>query len=98
MIVVAKISAKSGEEEKLEKVLKDFVLKVKQEEETLLYIVHRSKNDSTKFFIYEKYTDMDAFVQHSQTPHFKELGGLLAPFLSGAPEIEMYDEVASLER
>jgi quinol monooxygenase YgiN len=98
MIVVAKISAKNGEEEKMEKTLKDFVPKVKQEQGTLLYIVHRSKNDPTKFLIYEKYTDMDAFVQHSQTPHFKELGGLLAPLISEAPEIDMYDEVAALER
>ena len=96
MIVVAKIFAKSGEEEKLENALKDFVPKVKQEEGTLVYTVHRSKNDPTIFLIYEKYTDMDAFVHHSQTPHFKELGGLLANLLSKAPEIEIYDEVASL--
>ena len=96
MIVTAKISAKSGEDEKLEKALKDFVPKVKQEEGTLVYTVHRSKNDPTKFLIYEKYKDMDAFVHHSQTPHFKELGGLLATLIGGTPEIEMYDEVASL--
>jgi quinol monooxygenase YgiN len=96
MIVVAKFSAKSGEEENLEKALKDFVSKVKQEEGTLVYTVNRSKNDPAKFLIYEKYKDMDTFVLHSQTPHFKELGGLLATLLSGDAEIEMYDQVASL--
>ena len=38
--------------------------------------------------------DADALKAHSSTPYFKEFFGLLKSLLDGAPEIEMYDEIA----
>jgi hypothetical protein len=35
---------------------------------------------------------------HSSTPYFKELFGILEPLLDGAPEIEMYNEVAGIQK
>ena len=98
MIVVAKLKAKSGEEEKVEEALRGMVAKVKAEEGTLMYSLHRSHKDPAQFLFYEKYTDAEALKAHSETPYFKELFGVLQPLIDGAPQIETYDEVASLNK
>ena len=93
MIVVAKLKAKSGEEEKMEEALRGMVAKVAQEEGTLTYTLHRSQKDPSLFLFYEKYVDDAALKTHSSTPYFKELFGALQSMLYGAPKIEMYDEL-----
>jgi len=98
MIVVAKIKAKSGEEEKMEKAFLDIMPKVEQEEGTLVYTLHRSQKDPTVFLFYEKYKDKGALKEHSSTPHFQELFGILGPLLDGNPEIEMYDEIKGINK
>jgi quinol monooxygenase YgiN len=94
MIVVAKLKAKSGEEAKMEEALRDMVGKVAQEKGTLTYTLHRSQKDPSVFLLYEEYQDGAALKAHSSTPYFKELFGALQSLLDGAPEIEMYDELA----
>lgn len=98
MIVVAKLKAKSGEESKMEEALRGMVSKVEAEEGTLMYSLHRSQKDPSQFLIYEKYRDAEALKAHSQTSYFKELFGALQPLLDGAAVIEMYDEVATLNK
>ena len=96
MIVVAKLKAKKGEEAKMEAALRDMVAKVAQEQGTLKYTLHRAQKDPNVFLFYEKYEDGTALKAHSSTPYFKELFGELKSLLDGAPEIEMYDELARL--
>ena len=98
MIVVAKMKAKSGEESKMEEALRGMVSKVEAEDGTLMYSLHRSQKDPTRFLFYEKYRDGEALKAHSETPYFKELFGVLQPLLDGAPEIELYDELAALNK
>lgn len=98
MVIVAKLKARSGEEEKMEKALVEIIPKVEQEDGTLIYTLHKSQKDPTVFLFYEKYKDQDALKHHSSTPHFKELFGKLSPLLDGAPEIDMYDEVAKINK
>lgn len=96
MIVVAKLKAKAGEEAKMEEALRGMIEKVAQEQGTLAYTLHRAQNDPAVFLLYEKYQDEAAFKAHSSTPYLKELFGVLKPLLGGAPEIEMYEELARL--
>ena len=98
MIVIAKLKAKSGEESKMADALRAMVSKVEKEEGTLVYTLHQAQNDPTQFLFYEKYADGEALKAHSSTPYFKELFGTLKPLLDGAPEIEMYTEIASLQK
>ena len=98
MIVIAKLKAKSGEESKMSDALRAMVSKVEKEEGTLVYTLHQAQNDPTQFLFYEKYADGEALKAHSSTPYFKELFGTLKPLLDGAPEIEMYTEIASLQK
>ena len=96
MIVVAKLKAKKGSEQELETALRDMVKKVASEEGTLTYTLHRSLSDPSVFLFYEKYKDHEAFGRHSETEHFKELMGITAPLLDGAPSVELFEEMASL--
>ena len=98
MIVVARLKAKSGAESKMADALQAMVSKVEKEEGTLVYTLHQAQNDPTQFLIYEKYTDGEALKAHSSTPYFKELSGTLKPLLDGAPVIEMYNELAAIQR
>jgi len=98
MIVVAKLKAKSGEESKMAEALQAMVSKVEKEEGTLIYTLHQAQNDPTQFLFYEKYADAQALKAHSSTPYFKELFGQLQPLLDGAPEIEMYNELAGIQK
>jgi quinol monooxygenase YgiN len=43
-------------------------------------------------------TDAEALKAHSQTSYFKETFGVLQNLIDGAPEIEIYDEVAGLSK
>lgn len=98
MIVVAKLKAKAGQEEKMEQALRDMVPKVESEPGTQTYTLHRAQKDPRTFMFYEKYQDADALKQHSQTPYFKELFRVLTPMLDGAPEVEMFTEIAKLNK
>ena len=97
MIVVAKLKAKKGEEEKMENALKEIIPDVEKEEGTLVYTLHRSQNDPGVFLFYEKYRDADALTHHSPTPHFKSLFANIMPLLEGQPEIEMYEELVGIK-
>lgn len=98
MVVVAKLKAKSGEENKMEKALVEIIPKVQQEDGTLTYTLHKSQKDPTVFLFYEKYTDQEALKSHSSTPYFKELFSGISSMLDGAPDIEMYDEIAKINK
>ena len=96
MIVIAKLKAKSGEEANMEAALRGMVEKVAQEPGTLAYTLHRAQKDPSVFMFYEKYEDGAALKAHSSTPYFKELFGALQSLLDGAPEIELFDELAGI--
>ena len=80
----------------MEEALRGMVEKVAQEQGTLTYTLHRAQQDPSVFMFYEKYEGDAAFKAHSSTPYFKELFEVLKPLLDGAPEIEMYEELARL--
>jgi len=96
MIVVAKIKAAPGKEAEMEQALLEVIPKVKEEEGTLIYTLHRDQSDPTLFMFYEKYKDMDALVAHSSTAHFKALFKTIKPLMEGTPEILMYHELSGI--
>ena len=98
MIVVAKLKAKKGAEEEIEKVLRNVVQKVASEEGTLTYTLHRSQSDPCEFMFYEKYTDAEALQTHSTTPHFKAMFTALKDLVDGPADIGIYEELAALNR
>lgn len=100
LVFVAKFKAKSGMEQELQDQLTTFVPQVQDEEGTLRYTVHRakSKQEPGLFMFYEMYRDKEAFQYHSSTPYFQEFFGKIAPLVDGAPIIELYEDLASIQR
>jgi quinol monooxygenase YgiN len=98
MIVVAKLKVKAGSEDQFEAAVKEAMPEVQKEEGTLVYTLQRSQKDPTVYLFYEKYTGPDALAAHSATPHFKAMSGALAALLDGAPEFDMYDEIAAIDK
>jgi quinol monooxygenase YgiN len=94
VIVIAKLKAKSGEEEKVEKALRDVLPKVREEEGTLLYTLNRAQDDPSTFMVLEKYKDMDAFTYHSSTPYLQELFAVILPLLDGDAAVDLFEEIA----
>ena len=98
MIIVAKLKAQEGKEANLESELRGMVEKVASEDGTVTYTLHKSSSDPTLFMFYEKYKDAEALTHHSGTPYFKALFGAVKPLLAAPAEIEMYEELATLNR
>lgn len=98
VVVTAKIKAKSGKENELEAAFRKMVADVAAEEGTLMYTLHRSQKEPGLFMFYEKYKDGDALKRHSATPYFKALFKTIQPFLESPPEIQMFEELAALNR
>ena len=94
IVVVAKIKAKTGEEGKVEKALRDVIPRVREEEGTLSYTLSKSQSDPTMLLVLEKYKDMDAFVFHSSTPYVAEMFVEITPLLDGDLSVELFDEIA----
>ncbi|NLB54001.1 MAG: antibiotic biosynthesis monooxygenase [Syntrophomonadaceae bacterium] len=100
LICVAKFKAKSGMEQELEDALTAFVPKVQDEAGTLTYTVHRArgKDNQGLFMFYEAYQDKESFQYHSSTPYFREFFSKIAGMLEGEPQIELYEDLASIKR
>ena len=92
--VVTKLKAKSGEEEKVEKALRDVLPKVRGEEGTLLYSLHKKQDDPTTFMVFEKFKDMDALMAHGAAPYVKDMLDVVLPLLDGDMSLELYEEIA----
>jgi quinol monooxygenase YgiN len=94
LTVIAKIKAKPGSEKQLEAACTEMASKVRQEPDTLTYIMHRSTTDPTVLMVYEVYKDAAAFEFHRKTPHMADLFGKLKDLVAGPPEVETLIEFA----
>jgi quinol monooxygenase YgiN len=93
IVVTAFIKAKEGNGEDLEHVIKKYAPQFLQDEGCIEYRVHRRLDDSNAFFFYEKYASEEALKAHSTSPHFKEMGAAMRPYVEGKPQINMYREL-----
>jgi quinol monooxygenase YgiN len=91
--VVAKLKAKQGSEQQLEEAFRTMISKVRAEQGTQAYILHRSVKDPTVFVFYEVYQDQAALDAHGKTPHMAELGKSIGGLLDGRPQIDVLTEL-----
>jgi len=73
MIVLAVTwKSRPGHEADVTELFRTLTAESRKEPGCLMYQVHRQKDDSARFFIYEQYKDEAALEAHRQTPHFQE--------------------------
>ena len=73
-VLVARMTAKEGEEERAAAIIPKLVEATRTEPGNVLYIAHRDPEDPRVFLMYEQYADKAAFEAHGSSDHFKELG------------------------
>ncbi len=94
LVIAAMLKVLEGKGDKLEQEFKKLVPKVLEEPGIITYIVHRSIDDPSRFFVYEKYKSREDFDYHCSTPHFKEFFEAFEPIKDGELEIGLYKEIA----
>lgn len=92
LVLIAKITVKSGVEQEFERIVRAAVPQVRAEPGNHAYIFHRSPDHPRMFMFYEQYTDQAALETHRA--HLKEMGIDPASFLEGGIVREFYELLA----
>jgi quinol monooxygenase YgiN len=71
--LVARMTARDGEQDHAEELIRRLGEASRQEPGVVHYIAHRDREDPHVFLIYEQYRDESAFQEHGQTDHFKAI-------------------------
>ncbi len=81
-VLVVKLTAKEGEEERAAELIPPLVEASSAEPGVLQYVAHRDPENPRVFLMYEQYADAAAHGEHGQTDHFKEIAlGELFPLM-----------------
>jgi len=80
--VTARVRAKEGRAEELSAAFRPLVEQAEKEPGTLLYAVNRSTDDPHLFWVYELYTDGDAFAAHSGSDAMAAAGPVLGELIA----------------
>jgi len=95
-VVIAKIKVHPGKQVEFENTVKAVLSKVQEEAGTLVYRLNHSLQNPTTYCFYERYADQAAFTHHAGTPYLRAMFKAMNPLLDGAPDIEMFEEVAAI--
>ena len=82
--------AKPGNEDEVAEIFRKLQAASRQESGCLMYIVHRHKTDSQRFFIYEQYRDDAALDAHRKSAHFQEYAVKTLRPIADRKEGELY--------
>lgn len=96
IILIGTLQAKPGREKELENRLKSVFPKVKQEQDTVEYVLHRAEEDNRKFLFYEKYRNREAMDYHMNTAYLQELFKDMEGLMSEKPQIELFEDIADI--
>jgi quinol monooxygenase YgiN len=91
--VIAKVTCKPGHETEVETACAEMAAKVRQEPDTLTYIMLRSRKNPSVIMVYEVYKDEAAFDFHSKTPYMADLFAKLHGRTESV-EVETLTEIA----
>jgi quinol monooxygenase YgiN len=72
-VMVARWRPHEGETKKIEAILRELAMAIRQEPGNVQFTVYRDRDDVNEFLLYEVYSSEEAFRQHQQTEHFKSL-------------------------
>lgn len=86
--------AKPGHEDEVAGIFGKLQTASRQEPGCLMYIVHRHRTDSTRFFIYEQYRDEAALEAHRKSPHFQQYAIAALKAIGERKEGELYSPLS----
>ena len=89
--VIARHAIAAGNEDKVYALLADLIAAARTEPGNLAFDAFRSTEDPLRYVLLERYTSREAFADHRETRHFKEIMlGQILPLLANR-DIEQYD-------
>jgi quinol monooxygenase YgiN len=92
-VVVAKWTAKEGEEETVWNACREVIAGTRREPGNLMYQPHRDPENPRVFFFYEQYTDAAAFQAHRDSEHFQRHAVAVAIPRLESREVSFYETV-----
>jgi quinol monooxygenase YgiN len=87
--------AKPGHEDEVAQIFAKLQTASRLEPGCLMYIVHRHKTDSRRFFLYEQYRNDDAVAAHRNSPHFQQYAVGALKDIGERKEGELYAPLTS---
>lgn len=87
-VLVATITPKDGEMDKVEAVLRELIPAVHSEDGCELYALHRGKD---RLVFVEKWRDMDALAAHGSGPNIATMNEKLKGLVAGRPDVQMLE-------
>jgi quinol monooxygenase YgiN len=91
--VIARHTIASGNENQVYALLPDLIAGARSEPGNLAFDAYPALGDNSNYILLERYTSRDAFAEHRETVHFKEIMlGKILPLLANRA-IEQYDVI-----
>jgi quinol monooxygenase YgiN len=92
--LIVRAEAKAGQEERVEKLLREFAYQVRNEELGCdSYTVTRMIGSDNFFAAHARFIDFEAFRAHGETDHMHSIMARLSPHLATPFAMEIYSEV-----
>jgi quinol monooxygenase YgiN len=89
--VIARHAIAAGNEDKVYALLAELISAARTEPGNLAFDAFRSTEDPLRYVLLERYTSREAFADHRETRHFKDIMlGQILPLLASR-DIEQYD-------
>ncbi|MCH5641762.1 MULTISPECIES: putative quinol monooxygenase [unclassified Gordonia (in: high G+C Gram-positive bacteria)] len=93
VIVVATISPKPGEEDKVRAAILAAIPKVHDEPGCEKYALHEATGDSTDLVMIERWQSIEALGTHGGAPALTELGAAIGDLLAGPLDVKTFTAV-----
>ena len=90
-VVIARFTAKAGQEGRLRDVLSALVAPTRAEAGCLHYEMVQSQSDPRMFTFYEKWEDEPSLMAHAQAPHVIRARAERADLLDGPHDVSRWD-------
>ncbi|MES4886708.1 antibiotic biosynthesis monooxygenase family protein [Streptomyces sp. NPDC096012] len=79
--LLAEFTAREGAEDEVAQLIRDYAMKVREEEGNLAFDVYTRAADPRGYWIFEVYRDEDAFRAHLDAPYGAPFNAALAPLI-----------------
>ncbi|MFH9001938.1 putative quinol monooxygenase [Streptomyces afghaniensis] len=79
--LLAEFTAREGAEDEVARLIREYALKVREEEGNLAFDVYTKAADPRAYWIFEVYRDEDAFKAHLDAPYGAPFNAALSPLI-----------------
>lgn len=79
--LLAEFTAREGAQDEVSRLIREYALKVREEEGNLVFDVYTKESEPRAYWIFEVYRDEDAFQAHLNAPYGGPFNAALTPLI-----------------